>query len=119
MYKLYTARLHGDNCVLPCEFQNYLNDLIETGEVFRVEEYYNDTMTVIVAEDELFMYRTKEVLSNDKNDVIPGTVECTLSKARNLDELYKNMVSRRVVIDLEDVRDIYKKIEEFVIDAVI
>jgi len=114
MQKLYTARLCGGSGVLPSDFQGYLNNLMGTGKVFRVEEYYNDTMTVIVTGDGIFMYRTKEVLSNNNNSVNTGTVECTLSKARNLDDLYKNMIDRRVSLEVENIREVYKVIENFV-----
>ena len=119
MKKLYGCRIR--NSELPGEFQDYLDNLLRTGKVFNVEEYYNDTMTVIIKKDGnkpvIYLYRTAEVRkrADGKNTYYLGSTECTLSIVKDLKELRKEMIKRRFILDLDEMRQAYNIVESFVI----
>ena len=118
MKKIYTARIYGGE--LPDEFQTYLDSLLREGKVFNIEEYYNDTMTVIVTNRnnrvQIYMYRTTEVKQRTAGAKQPhlGTTECTLSIVEDLKELRTQMIKRRVILDLDEMRQAYRVIESFI-----
>lgn len=103
MKEIFTQDLIGEGNTLIDENQDFLDMLNREAEKkITIEEYYNDSMTLFVLDEELYLYRTKEYT---KNGYI--SVRATMYKSNDIDKIYKKVRDKRVAIDVEDIKDIF------------